>query len=99
MSKQILLIQGHPDTSLPHLAHTLASNYRAGAEGAGHFVRQINVAELDFPLLRSQHEWENGAVQVSLEPAQADIAWAQHIVFFSPLWLGDMPALLKGFLE
>ena len=99
MSKQILLIQGHPDTSQPHLAHTLAANYRAGAEGAGHFVRQINVAELDFPLLRSQHEWEKGAVPASLKPAQADIAWAQHIVFFFPLWLGDMPALLKGFLE
>lgn len=99
MSKQILLIQGHPDSSQPHLVHALASSYRAGAEGAGHPVRQINVAELDFPLLRSQHAWEKGAVPASLEPAQADIAWAQHIVFFFLLWLGDMPALLKGFLE
>lgn len=99
MSKQILLIQGHPDTSQPHLAHALASSYRAGAEEAGHFVRQINVAELDFPLLSSQHAWETGAVPASLEPAQVDIAWAQHLVFFFPLWLGDMPALLKGFLE
>ena len=31
--------------------------------------------------------------------AQTDIAWAQHIVLFFPLWLGDMPAMLKGFLE
>ncbi len=36
---------------------------------------------------------------VSLKPAQDDIAWAEHIVFFFPLWLGDMPAILKGFLE
>ena len=34
-----------------------------------------------------------------LQPAQDDIAWASHIVLFFPLWLGDMPALLKGFLE
>jgi putative NADPH-quinone reductase len=27
------------------------------------------------------------------------LIWAEHIVFFFPLWLGDMPALLKGFLE
>ena len=99
MSKQILLIQGHPDTSQPHFAHALASSYRAGAEEAGYLVRQINVAELDFPLLRSQHEWEKGVLPASLEPAQVDIAWAQHLVFFFPLWLGDMPALLKGFLE
>ena len=99
MSKQILLIQGHPDKSQPHFAHALASSYRAGAEEAGYFVRQINVAELDFPLLLSQHEWEKGVLPAGLESAQVDIAWAQHIVFFFPLWLGDMPALLKGFLE
>jgi putative NADPH-quinone reductase len=34
-----------------------------------------------------------------LQQAQDDIAWAQHLVVFFPLWLGDMPALLKGFLE
>ena len=27
------------------------------------------------------------------------MAWATHLVFFFPLWLGDMPAMLKGFLE
>ena len=31
--------------------------------------------------------------------AQQAIAWAEHLVFFFPLWLGGMPALLKGFLE
>ena len=25
--------------------------------------------------------------------------WAEHLVFLFPLWLGDMPAVLKGFLE
>jgi putative NADPH-quinone reductase len=35
----------------------------------------------------------------SLCQAQEDIRWAEHLVFFFPLWLGDMPALLKGFLE
>lgn len=62
-------------------------------------MRRVNLAELDFPLLRSQQEWEKGAVPASLKLAQDDIGWAEHIVFFFPLWLGDMPALLKGFLE
>lgn len=99
MSKRILLIQGHPDASEPHLCHVLASSYAQGAEDAGHAVRSINVAELDFPLLRSQQAWQKGTVPPSLKPAQKDIAWAEHIVFFFPLWLGDMPAQLKGFLE
>ena len=99
MTKRILVIQGHPDAIQPHLCHGLASSYTAGAERAGHSVRTINVADLDFPILRSQHTWEKGEVPPSLKPAQDDIAWAEHLVFFFPLWLGDMPALLKGFLE
>ena len=98
-AKNILLIQGHPDKIKAHLCHALASCYAVGANEAGHVVRWINVAELNFPLLRSQKAWEEGALPTVLQPAQDDIAWATHIVLFFPLWLGDMPALLKGFLE
>lgn len=95
----ILLIQGHPDALVPHLCHALAAAYAEGAQEAGHEVRTINVAELDFPLLRSQAAWEEGPLPASLQQAQEDIRWAGHLVLFFPLWLGDMPALLKGFLE
>ena len=97
--QRIVLIQGHPDASAPHLCHALAQAYARGATGAGHEVRQIDVAAIDFALLRSQHEWELGLLPARLRPAQEDISWARHIVLFFPLWLGDMPALLKGFLE
>jgi putative NADPH-quinone reductase len=97
--QRILLIQGHPDAVLNHLGHVLEDAYSQGALSVGHEVRRVSVAKLDFPILRSQHDWQSGAVPPSLAQAQADIAWAQHIVFFFPLWLGDMPALLKGFLE
>jgi putative NADPH-quinone reductase len=97
--KRILLIQGHPDAHTRHLCHALEDAYAAGAQAAGHTVRRLHVAQLDFPLLRSQAEWEHGSLPPVLASAQADIAWAQHLVLFFPLWLGDMPALLKGFLE
>ena len=35
----------------------------------------------------------------SIRSAQETIAWADHLVIVFPLWLGTMPALLKGFLE
>jgi len=95
----ILIIQGHPDSKHPHLCHALAQAYGEGAAAAGHDVRQVDVASLDFPLLRSQDEWQTGELPATLRTAQADIAWAQHLAFFFPLWLGDMPALLKGCLE
>jgi putative NADPH-quinone reductase len=98
-SKRILLVQGHPDGVVPHLCHALAESYATGAHDAGHIVRWIRVAELDFPLLRSQEAFEKGDVPANLVQAQADMLWAEHIVLFFPLWFGDMPALLKAFLE
>ena len=99
MAKRILIIQGHPDASQPHLCHALEEYYVRGALAAGHEIKRIHVAKLDFPLLRSQQEWEKGALPGSLIEAQQAIKWSEHILFFFPLWLGDMPALLKGFLE
>jgi putative NADPH-quinone reductase len=98
-ARRILIIQGHPDASAPHLCHALAEAYADGARAAGHDVRIVAVATLDVPLLRSQREWEHTPLPAHLQAAQDDIGWAQHLVFFFPLWLGDMPALLKAFLE
>jgi putative NADPH-quinone reductase len=50
-------------------------------------------------LLRSQREFEDGTPPESIEVAQRTIAWSDHLVIIYPLWLGSMPALLKGFLE
>jgi putative NADPH-quinone reductase len=99
MTRRILIIQGHPDNSVPHLLHALAEAYAEGARDAGHEVRWTRVADLDFPLLRSQAQWEHGELPPALRQAQEDIGWAQHLVICFPLWLGDMPALVKGFLE
>jgi putative NADPH-quinone reductase len=99
LGKRVLVIQGHPDNSAPHLLHALADTYASTARAAGHSVRIVCIAELEFPLLRSQQAWEREPVPPSLAQAQEDIGWAEHIVLFFPLWLGDMPALVKGFLE
>ena len=99
MTKRVLLIQGHPDHGSPHYLHALADAYAQGARDAGHELRQVDVAELDFPLLRSKLEWESGPLPATLLPAQQSIHWAEHLVLFFPLWLGGMPALMKGFLE
>ena len=96
---RILIVQGHPDTTQPHLCHALADHYREGAESAGHDVHQISIAALDFPLLKSQQEWQHEALPPTLEAAQQEFKWAQHLVLIFPLWLGGMPALVKGFLE
>ena len=68
--KRILLIQGHPDTVHPRLCHALTDAYAAGAYEADHLIRTIHVAELDFPLLRSQQDREAGPLTTGLQQAQ-----------------------------
>jgi len=99
MGKRIAIIQGHPSRERTHLGHALADAYDLGAEAVGHEVRRIEVALLDFPLLRTAEEWKSGAIPEGLREAQSAIGWADHLVLIFPLWTGTMPALLKGFLE
>jgi putative NADPH-quinone reductase len=98
--RRILILQGHPDGDRRHLGHALAQAYREGAEAAGHQVRLIEAAKLEFPLLRDPSGWERGEpLPPGLEPARDALLWCEHLLIVFPLWLGDMPALLKGLLE
>lgn len=99
MNRRILVIQGHPDPAGGHFCHALADAYAGAARAAGHGVESVDVARLDFPLLRTKTDWDHGAVPATLEPVQQAILRANHLALFFPLWLGGMPALLKGFLE
>lgn len=99
MGRRILVLQGHPDATRPHLLHALADAYAAGATDAGHAVRRVDLGRLDVPLLRSADDWNHGAVPASLAGAQADIEWCEHLLMLFPLWMGDMPAVVKAFVE
>lgn len=99
MGKRILIIQGHPDPEGVHYGHALAEAYANAAREADHEVEILSVARLDFGILRTQLEWSRGEPAPDIQKAQQAIARADHLVLIYPLWLGAMPALLKGFLE
>lgn len=99
MAKRITVIQGHPDANPKHLDHALAASYIEGAEKGGHDVRVVEVAALNFPLIRSQEDWDKSPVPRDIIDAQEKIRWAQHLLIVYPLWMGTMPALFKAFLE
>ena len=95
--RKILIIDAHPDADPAHFVHALASAYARGA--AAHNVQTLRIADLDFPLLRDPKDWQEQAPPSAIRAAQEQIQWADHLVIFYPLWLGDMPALLKAFVE
>jgi putative NADPH-quinone reductase len=97
--KRILILQGNPDPGGHRYGHALARAYQEGALEVGHEVRSIDVATLEFPLLRTKEQWEKDAPPESIRGAQESIAWAEHMLVVYPLWLGSMPAMVKAFLE
>ena len=99
MARRIAIIQGHPNPEGNRFGHALSKSYIEGARAGGHEIRIIDIAHLDFPILRSQDEYNSGPLPASLTEAQQAIGWADHVVVVFPLWLGTMPALLKAFLE
>lgn len=96
---RVLILQGHPDPAPGRLCRTLARAYADGAEAAGHRVAAFDLATIDFPLLRSQEAFEHGEMPAGLRPVWEAMLEAEHLVLVFPLWLGTMPALVKGALE
>lgn len=97
--RRILILDGHPDPDPARFVHALAQAYAKAAAEAGHQVLVRDIATLDFPLLRHPADWLEGEAPREIARLQSDIEWADHLVLVYPLWLGDVPALLKGVLE
>lgn len=98
-NRTILILNGHPDARGKGLCHALADAYADGARKSGYSVERIDVAALDFGFLHSQAEFEKGKAPAAIAAAQEQIRTADHLVVIFPLWLGDMPAVLKAFFE
>lgn len=94
---RVAIIVGHSRSDT--FCEALGKAYQEGANAGGHEAHLIAIANLSFdPILRG------GYVHVQprepdLETAYQDILAADHLIIIFPLWLGDMPAILKGFLE
>lgn len=99
MTRNVLVINGHPDPVEARFAAALACAYVRGASGEGHQIRRLDVGALDFPLIRSAAAFTDAEPPPPIRDAQQAIAWADHLVIIFPLWLGGAPAVLKGFLE
>lgn len=98
--KKILIILGHPAGE--SFNELILKSYHEGAIAANHEVHLLRLDELKFDLI-SRRPKKSGGEQKDIEPdlefAQQEILWADHLVFIYPLWWGNVPALLKGFID
>ena len=73
--------------------------YQRGAESSGHEVRLFVLGDMNFePVLREGYRHEQ-PLEPDLVAAREAFIAAGHVVLIFPLWCGDMPAIMKGFIE
>ncbi|MBN1175473.1 NAD(P)H-dependent oxidoreductase [Candidatus Woesearchaeota archaeon] len=95
MTKRIIVINGHSIKN--SFCESIARSYIQGAKESKAEIKFINLYDLKFdPVFISK---KKQPLEKNLKHVQESIKWADHIVFVYPLWWGDMPALMKGFLD
>ena len=96
MSK-IMILVGHPQHST--FCEAIGRAYKKGTLATGHQAQSFILSEMDFdPILRAGFRKEQ-PLEPDLRAAYEFLASCDHLVLIFPLWCGDMPALLKGFIE
>ncbi len=96
-NKNILIINGHPDTKSFNVG--IVKAYRKGAESAESKVDVIHISELDFnPNLQFGYR-KRTELEPDLIESINKIKKANHIVWVFPQWWYGYPAIMKGFID
>lgn len=95
--RKIMIVVGHPQNNT--FCEALGKAYKTGAEAAGHEVKLFTLADMRFDPILHEGYHQTQALEPDLQAAYDALAACDHLVIVFPLWCGDMPALLKGFIE
>jgi putative NADPH-quinone reductase len=94
---KIAIVVGHPQRD--SYCAALGQAYLRGAASGGHEAKLFMLAEMSFdPILREGYR-RLQPLEPDLVAARAAFLACEHVVFVFPLWCGDMPAIMKGFIE
>ena len=96
MSKRVLVLVANPkkDSFIRYLAKAYASS----AEQK-HEVQLLELSNMEFNLDLSGGYAEEHTIEESLKHFQASLEWCEHLVIFTPIWWGALPAKLKGLID
>lgn len=95
--KKILLINGHPNPESLNAAFVQA--YKEALDNKEVEVKVLAIHAMNFePSLKFGYT-KRMEVESDILLAQELITWADHLVWFHPVWWGGLPALTKGFID
>ena len=96
MSK-VMIVVGHPQRTT--FCEALGRAYARGATAAGHDAKLFIISEMNFDAILHDGYRREQPLEPDLRSAYETLATCDHVVLIFPLWCGDMPAILKGFIE
>ena len=96
MSKRVLVLAANPkgNSFISHLAEAYASAAEEKNE-----VQLLKISDMEFSLDLSSGYAEEHHMEDSLKSFQASLEWCEHLVVFTPIWWGSLPAKLKGLID
>jgi len=95
--KRIVIVVGHPRKNT--FCEALAKSYADAARAAGHQASLFVLGAMHFDRILWTGFHDVQPLENDLKVVHNEILAADHLLLVFPLWLGDMPALLNGFLE
>ena len=96
----ILIITAHP--SEKSFNHALFESVEAAFVKAGHSIKKKELYKLNFNTVFSAEDLAlnaKGETSADVQKEQADVSWAELLVFIHPVWWYGPPAILKGWIE
>jgi putative NADPH-quinone reductase len=96
MSK-IAIVVGNPMRD--SYSEALGEAYLRGAESGGHEAKLFVLARMKFDAILREGYRREQPLEPDLVAARQALGACDHLVFVFPLWCGDMPAIMKGFIE
>jgi putative NADPH-quinone reductase len=96
MSRNLLVVNGHPDPRPERFCAALCEAYSSGAQVRGCATRRLDVGTLDFATLASAREQ---AAWQGVEEAFRLMRAADRLAIFYPLWADAPPAGLTQMFD
>ena len=95
--RKIMIVVGHPQHNT--FCEAIGKAYQSAAQAAGHDTKLFILADMTFdPILHDGYR-KIQPLEADLQTAYEALSDCEHLVLVFPLWCGDMPALMKGFIE
>lgn len=96
MSKRILVVCGNPKAN--SFCESLANSYVQQASQKNE-VALVSLSQLQFNPDLNQGYDQVHTMEQDLIDFQASLTWAEHVVIFTPIWWGSIPAKFKGLID